>query len=95
LITIARKKEYTLMTEKKLKDINGLNFEQALGELEDIVSSLESGEAGLDEAMAIYARGQQLRDVCNAKLASARLQVEKIQNDKGGNISVAAFNPAE
>ena len=82
------------MTTKKITDINNLNFEQALAELEGIVSELESGQAGLDKAMEFYSRGQLLKEYCSKKLSEARLQVEKI-NENGESISLTAFNPAE
>ena len=37
-----------------------MNFEQALKALEQIVHTLESGEAPLDEAIALYERGNHL-----------------------------------
>ena len=83
------------MTAKKLSDINNLTFEQALSELEDIVSNLERGEAGLDKAMEVYSRGQLLKEYCARKLASSRLQVEKINAENGGNLTISAFNPEE
>ncbi len=81
------------MSVKKIEDINALSFEQALKKLEEIVCKLESGNAGLDEAMEIYEQGQILKDFCNFRLAGAKLQVEKINSENGGNISVSAFNP--
>ena len=82
------------MALKKTEDISKLTFEQALSELEEIVSTLESGEAGLDKAMEVYSRGQQLKDYCSQKLATARLQVDKIM-ENGANISLSDFNQAE
>lgn len=84
------------MTQKTATDLNKLNFEQALLELEQIVSKLESGEAGLDEAMEIYQRGQQLKDYCAEKLSAAKLQVEKINLDPNGtNTGLSPFNSNE
>ena len=83
------------MTAKSAKDIDKLNFEQAIFEMEGIVSKLESGEAGLEEATELYMRGQQLQEICNAKLSSARLQVEKINVAKGGALSLETFNREE
>jgi exodeoxyribonuclease VII small subunit len=59
-------------------DISALSFEQALKELEDIVSKLESGQAPLEESIALYQRGAELKAHCEAKLEQARLRVEKI-----------------
>lgn len=80
----------TKMTVKAAA-INKLTFEQALAELESIVSTLERGNAGLDEAMEIYTRGQQLKEHCNIKLAGARLQVEQVKVENGEGVGVTDF----
>ena len=59
-------------------DISNLSFEQALEQLEKIVSELESGQAPLERSIEIYERGAALKAHCEARLASARLRVEKI-----------------
>ncbi len=59
-------------------DISGLSFEQALEQLEKIVSELESGQAPLERSIEIYERGAALKAHCEARLAAARLRVEKI-----------------
>ena len=59
-------------------DIAALSFEDALAELEAIVRALESGEARLDEAIAAYERGAQLKRHCESRLAAAQARVEKI-----------------
>lgn len=55
-----------------------LNFEQALRALEDIVQKLESGEAPLDESIALYERGNQLRALCQQRLDAAKARIEAI-----------------
>jgi exodeoxyribonuclease VII small subunit len=74
------------------KDISTLSFEQALAELETIVSELESGQAPLERSIAIYERGAALKAHCEARLEAARLQVEKIVLGQGGQ---AGVEPAE
>ncbi len=75
-------------------DIDGLSFEQALAELERIVSQLESGQAPLEESVKLYERGAALKAHCEKRLEAARLQVEKIVVGAGGQASVepAEFN---
>ena len=41
-----------------------LSFEEAMRELEKLVDSLDKGEVSLDEAIAAYDRGSQLKDYC-------------------------------
>ncbi len=55
-----------------------LNFEQALRALEEIVHTLESGEAPLDESIALYERGNQLRALCQQRLDAAKARIEAI-----------------
>ncbi len=59
-------------------DISALSFEQALEQLEQIVGELESGQAPLERSLEIYERGAALKAHCEARLAQARLRVEKI-----------------
>ena len=59
-------------------DISALSFEQALEQLEQIVGELESGQAPLERSIEIYERGAALKAHCEARLAQARLRVEKI-----------------
>ena len=59
-------------------DIPALSFEDALKELETIVSRLESGDAALDESIALYTRGDALRAQCEKRLKDAQMRVEKI-----------------
>jgi exodeoxyribonuclease VII small subunit len=65
-------------------DIAALSFEQALAELEGIVSRLESGQAPLEQSIEMYERGALLKAHCEKKLEVARLRVEKIVVGSGG-----------
>jgi exodeoxyribonuclease VII small subunit len=62
----------------KHADIKELSFERALKELEGIVSRLERGDVELEESIAIYERGEFLRDHCDRLLRQAEAKVEKI-----------------
>jgi exodeoxyribonuclease VII small subunit len=53
-------------------------FEEAQRELEQIVQRLESGQASLDEAIALWERGEELYNVCAAKLDSAQGRIEEL-----------------
>ncbi|MEM9495161.1 MAG: exodeoxyribonuclease VII small subunit [Pseudomonadota bacterium] len=63
---------------KKPDDIATLSFEKALSELEEIVRKLESGQAALEDSIALYERGAALKAHCEAKLKSAQEKIEKI-----------------
>ena len=60
------------------QEASDMNFEQALKALEEIVHKLESGEAPLDEAIALYERGNQLRTLCQQRLDAAKARIEAI-----------------
>ena len=64
--------------------IEQLTFEQALAELEQIVSKLERGEVALAESIAIYERGDALRRHCDALLKQAEARVEMVRLGPGG-----------
>ena len=55
-----------------------LSFEQAQIELEKIVERLEQGQASLDEALALWERGEQLYGFCREKLDGAQGKVEEL-----------------
>ncbi len=55
-----------------------LSFEDALKALEDVVRRLEGGEVPLDESIALYERGEKLRQHCQARLDAAQARIEKI-----------------
>ena len=73
-------------------DIAAMSFEQALAELEKIVSELESGQAPLERSIEVYERGAALKAHCEKKLEAARLRVEKIVVGPGGSVGA---EPAE
>ena len=50
-------------------------FEKSIKELEDIVSKLEKGEAGLDESLELFERGIKLSRECNDMLDKAEKKV--------------------
>jgi exodeoxyribonuclease VII small subunit len=53
-------------------------FESAQRELEQIVQRLESGDAGLDEAIRLWERGEELYRFCVGKLDSAQGKIEEL-----------------
>ena len=77
------------------KAIDKLSFEEALGELEGIVRNLESGEAPLEDSIANYERGTQLKIHCEAKLREAREKIEKITVNQDGGLSATPLDTKE
>lgn len=57
------------------------SFEEALRELEDILTSIESGEVGLEESLTRYERGNFLIQHCRGVLGQAEKQIELLTRD--------------
>ena len=55
------------------------SFEEAQRELERIVERLERGEAPLDEAIALWERGEELYRLCAGKLDAAQGRIEELR----------------
>jgi exodeoxyribonuclease VII small subunit len=77
------------------KPVADMSFEEAMAELERVVSQLESGQAPLDQSIALYERGEALRKHCDARLKDAELRVSKIIQGADGEAKGAEpFDPS-
>ncbi len=56
-------------------------FEQALGDLEKIVTEVEQGKIGLEESIEKYEQGMKLIKYCRAILEQAEKRIETISKD--------------
>jgi exodeoxyribonuclease VII small subunit len=54
------------------------SFEDAQRELELIVGRLESGQVPLDEAIALWERGEELYRACLSRLDTAQGRIEEL-----------------
>ncbi len=64
------------MAEKK-------TFESQTAQLAEIVNTLQSGEASLDEAMKLFEKGVKLAAECNKMLDTAEKKVNLILEETG------------
>ena len=53
-------------------------FEEAQRELESIVQRLEAGQVPLDDAIALWERGEELYRLCRARLDAAEGKIEEL-----------------
>ena len=53
-------------------------FEEAQKELEEIVRRLEGGDAGLDETIKLWERGEELYRLCLGRLDAAQGRIEEL-----------------
>jgi exodeoxyribonuclease VII small subunit len=73
--------------------IETLSFEDALKQLEEIVRSLETGTAPLDESIELYQRGDRLKRHCEARLKAAQARIDQISVDASGQpVGVTSFD---
>ena len=70
---------------KKNQQAMPKNFEEALGELEQILADIEGGDVALEESLVKYERGQFLVQHCRAVLAQAEKQIELLSRAADGD----------
>ena len=62
-----------------------LTFEAAQRELDGIVERLERGDAALDEAVALWERGEELYRFCVGRLDAAHGRIEELAKRAGAS----------
>ena len=65
------------------------SFEQAIDKLEDLIEQIESGEVGLEEAIAQYEQGQALIKRCRGILDKAERRIAELTEDADGQPTIA------
>lgn len=60
-----------------------ISFEDAILKLEEIVSSLESGDFALEESLKLYEEGVKLVNLCNQKITNVEKSVKILLNSNG------------
>lgn len=82
------------MTEKtERKDVNKMEFEEALKELEEIVRVLEDGKSTLKESVELYERGVVLKKHCDKILDATQLKINQIEVNKDtGEVSITPMD---
>lgn len=68
-------------SKKVEKAVEELTYEEALAELEEIVSALEGEHSQLDESIKLFERGQSLAARCSLLLEAAELKVRQVAGD--------------
>lgn len=55
-----------------------LSYEQARGELVEVVQRLEAGGSTLEESLALWERGEELARICREWLEGARARLDAV-----------------
>ena len=61
-----------------------MTFEASMVRLEQIVRTMERGDAPLEESLKLFQEGTELVSTCNKMLSDAQLQVRKITGVSNG-----------
>ena len=72
-------------------EYQNLSFEDAIAQLETIVRELESGKIKLDDAVSAYTKAVKLKQLCENKLKSAQLKIEKIEITPDEQVTSSEF----
>jgi exodeoxyribonuclease VII small subunit len=67
--------------------ISEMTFEQAMSELERIVTQLEKGDVPLEDSISLYEKGAELKKRCETKLKEAEQKVAAITLDEEGSVT--------
>ena len=73
---------------------NTRKFEEELGDLEAIVTQIDSGELSLEESINAFERGVALVRSLNHKLDEVEKKVEVLIRNAQGELSTAPYEPA-
>ena len=63
-------------------------FEDAIEQLEAIIEDIESGDAGLETAIAEYEKGMKLIKQCRTILNGAEKRIAELTEDAKGKLAV-------
>ena len=77
--------------KKQEKQDKEISFEAAMARLEEIVRSLESGTAPLDESLSMFEEGVHLVSLCNGVLERAERRIRVIEQKGSGEYSEGDF----
>lgn len=69
-------------TPGELVPVKKLSYEAALSELEALVLDLESDEHALEDALAMFERGQALAQHCAQLLENAELKIQELSGEE-------------
>ena len=65
----------------EFEPVENLSYEEARGELVNVVRVLDLGQMGLDESLTYWERGEALAKRCEEHLSGARKKIEEALGD--------------
>ena len=70
-----------MSTKTSTSDDEQLSFEEAMAELDDLVSQMEDGDLSLDDSLKAFERGVMLTRQGQQALSQAELRVKTLTDD--------------
>ena len=70
---------------------NNMTFEEAMTRLEEVVRTLESGSATLEQSLQLYEEGIALVRVCSGKLDAAEKKIKLLSVSSDGTVEESGF----
>jgi exodeoxyribonuclease VII small subunit len=67
------------------------SFEDQMARLEQIVKTLEEGDAPLEQSIALYEEGAKLAKELNETLAHAEMRIQQITKNINGSIEITDY----
>ncbi len=83
------------MKEKQKEKDGELSFEKKLQRLEKIVDTLEAGNVPLEDSLKMFEEGVGLIRSCQTILNTAEQKIQKLVEDKNGNVTLEPFDVDE
>jgi exodeoxyribonuclease VII small subunit len=83
-----------VVPSSELSDVQALGYEQARDELVEVVRRLETGGTTLEEALALWERGEALAARCQTWLDGARDRLEATRHAAGGGAAASGASSA-
>jgi exodeoxyribonuclease VII small subunit len=97
ILSLARRAKFTYIhgAMAKKNQTAPRSFEEALAELEQIVSAIEGGQVGLEESLVRYERGTFLIQHCRGVLGAAEKQIELLSKTSEGGLASVPMDAPE
>ena len=80
------------MNAKVESTSDGLSFEKAFARLEQILETLNSSQASLEESLALYEEADKLMHLCTKKLTDAERKIEVLMKNRSNELQLGPDN---
>ena len=72
----------------KKKEREEQRFEDVMGDLEEVVERLESGDLSLEDSLAVFEKGVKMVELCNKRLNEVEKRIDLLVKDRDGRIQI-------